>query len=83
MMIQPFILTLTFILFFQGKILGQAFNDYDQLPHNYWKAKLKDPMSLLLENVNDGRVKLVESNDYHLLENLLNELDIDLSLIHI
>ena len=77
MMIQRFILTLTLILCFQGKILGQAFNDYDQLPHNYWKAKLKDPMSLLLENVNDGRVKLVESNDYHLLENLLNELDID------
>ena len=77
MMIQRFILTLTFILCFQGKILGQAFNDYDQLPHNYWKAKLKDPMSLLLENVDDGRLKLVESNDYHLLENLLNELDID------
>ena len=77
MMIQPFILTLTFILCFQGKIFGQAFNDYDQLPHNYWKAKLKDPMSLLLEKVNDGRVKLVESNDYHLLENLLNELHID------
>ena len=54
-----------------------AFNDYDNFPHDYSKAKLKDPMSLLLDKVSDGKVDLVESNDYKLLENLLDELDID------
>ena len=34
-------------------------------------------MSLLLDKVSDGKVDLVESNDYKLLENLLDELDID------
>ena len=62
---------------FLAKSNGQAFNDYDNFPHDYSNAKLKDPMSLLLDKVSDGKVDLVESNDYKLLENLLDELDID------
>ena len=71
------LIVLCYFGLFLAKSNGQAFNDYDNFPHDYSKAKLKDPMSLLLDKVSDGKVDLVESNDYKLLENLLDELEID------
>ncbi len=55
---------------------GQFFNDFDEPPHDYWTAEMRDPMSTLLREVEAGRLELGERPGLPLVRRLLEELDI-------
>lgn len=56
---------------------AQYFNDYDSPPHHYYSAKLDDPMTRLLAEVEAGTKTLPKENGKVLVEYLLKELDMD------
>ena len=55
---------------------GQSFNDYDLKPHDYFGARLSDPMSVLLKRLGEPNKALGEANGRPLVERLLKELNI-------
>ena len=58
---------------------AQFWNDFEEFPHNYFSADLKDPMSLLIKRVEAGEIKLDEAPGKPLVDRLLKELDIPVS----
>ena len=65
-----------FALGFAPLANGQFYNDYELEPHGYFSRKPKDPVSLLMEKVNAGKVKITEKNGKELVARLLNELNL-------
>ena len=58
---------------------AQYWNDFEDAPHNYFSAELKDPLSLLLARIEAGEVKLDELTGKPLVDRLLKELEIPVS----
>ncbi|MCP4849520.1 MAG: hypothetical protein GY899_16400 [Verrucomicrobiaceae bacterium] len=55
---------------------AQFFNDFDQPPHDYWTAKMNDPMTRLLAEVDKGEKVISEEPGLPLVRRLLKELSI-------
>jgi hypothetical protein len=68
-----------FILFlaFAPVASAQFYNDFELKPHGYFTRKPQDPMSLLMEKIDTGEVKITEENGKPLVERLLRELKLD------
>ena len=66
----------SFLLLATVSSSGQSFNDFDQSPHDYWTAGMKDPMTQLLTRVERKEVVLDEKPGLPLVRRLLHELDI-------
>ncbi|MFT5469446.1 MAG: hypothetical protein ACI8UO_004567 [Verrucomicrobiales bacterium] len=73
---RTFLITAATCLSFANAASGQTFNDIDQPPHNYWTAKLTDPMTRLIDRVNEGKGESLELKGQQLLNRLLEELEI-------
>lgn len=75
-MIRIVLLVLLLVPVLTGSVLGQAFNDFDLPPHNYYENERKDPMSRLLERVERGEYRFGKESGLPLLRRLLAELEI-------
>lgn len=74
---REFFITSAACLMLTSAALGQAFNDFDQPPHNYWTADLTDPMTRLLQRIESGEAEPLDGlKGQQLLNRLLKELDI-------
>lgn len=60
---------------------AQFFNDYTVAPHHYWEAELRDPMTLWMQDVDAGKLKLSdeEQTGRKLVERLLRDLNVPVS----
>lgn len=69
-------LALFLLTLLTGFAPAQFFNDFDQPPHDYWKAQMNDPMSRLLAEVERGEKTINEEPGLPLVRRLLRELNI-------
>ena len=60
-------------------VAAYSWNDFEEAPHNYNTAELKDPMSLLLKRIEVGELTIEEAPGKDLVARLLEELDIPVS----
>ena len=65
------------VLAFAPVASAQFYNDFELKPHGYFTRKPQDPMSLLMEKIDAGEVKITEENGKPLVERLLRELKLD------
>ena len=56
--------------------LAQSFNDFDLPPHDYYNAKLNDPMTQLVEKVGQGKVDLGPEPGKDRVQRLLDALEV-------
>lgn len=76
MPVYKLIFVTSFLLLTSVISRSQSFNDFDQSPHDYWTAAMKDPMTQLLARVERQEIVLDEKPGLALVRRLLRELDI-------